>query len=228
MRTRTVILDDPRGQTGGAGVGGRATLDDLLRRAAQRRPDAHRADRSAQPRELHRRQAAPPHLCAGRSHGLGDRRTAAAHGAAHRCHRRHPDRQHGRKRAHAARRAARRDDRDAAAAAVAAGRMRRRARPRRRQCADRERARSARIDHFELAMQVAAEIFPVRYVCGFGRDRARRASSRSTTCITADKLDPIPPLEARSRRRPGRASRGHHLGRGRRRPRAGRRAATPS
>src|SRR5262249_15191098 len=30
--------------------------------------------------------------------------------------------------------------------------------------------RVGKTDHFELAMQVAAEIFPVRYVCGYGRN----------------------------------------------------------
>ena len=35
-----MILADPRSRPAAARIGGRATLDDLLRRAAQRRPDA--------------------------------------------------------------------------------------------------------------------------------------------------------------------------------------------
>ena len=35
-----MILGDPNGKPATAGIGGRATLDDLFRRAAERRPDA--------------------------------------------------------------------------------------------------------------------------------------------------------------------------------------------
>ena len=35
-----MILDDPHGRPASTGIGGRATLDDLFRRAAARRPDA--------------------------------------------------------------------------------------------------------------------------------------------------------------------------------------------
>ena len=72
-------------------------------------------------------------------------------------------------------------------------------------------------------MQIAAEIFPIRFVCGFGGeppdgvvpldDLFTRREARSAAAARA---------RARAAAGPGRASRGHHLGRGGRRPRAGR------
>ena len=35
-----MILGEPNGKSATTGIGGRATLDDLFRRAAERRPDA--------------------------------------------------------------------------------------------------------------------------------------------------------------------------------------------
>jgi len=50
------------------------------------------------------------------------------------------------------------------------------------------------VDHYDLAMQIAAEIFPVRYVCGFGRN-APDGLVPFDDLFTAVKLDPIPSLE---------------------------------
>ena len=56
-------------------------------------------------------------------------------------------------------------------------------------------------------MHVAAEIFPVRYVCGFGRN-APDGLVPFDDLFTADKLDPIPAIEGeRAGRRPARISR---------------------
>ena len=62
-------------------------------------------------------------------------------------------------------------------------------------------------DHFDLAMQVAAEIFPVRYVCGYGRN-APDGLIPFDDLFTAEKLDPIPSLEEE---RGGDPSPGAHL-----------------
>ena len=59
-------------------------------------------------------------------------------------------------------------------------------------------------DHFDLAMQVAAEIFPVRYVCGYGRN-APDGLIPFDDLFTAEKLDPIPSLEEERGRDPVRA-----------------------
>jgi hypothetical protein len=45
--------------------------------------------------------------------------------------------------------------------------------------------------HYELAMQVAAEIFPIRYVCSYGRD-APDGLVPFDDLFMAEKLDPIP------------------------------------
>ena len=58
----------------------------------------------------------------------------------------------------------------AAAAVVAARRSGRGAAPGRRQGADRQRSDRRASITVDLAMHIAAEIFPIRYVCGFGRD----------------------------------------------------------
>ncbi len=102
----------------------------------------------------------------------------------------------------AARRPARGTDRDAAAAAVAAGRSGRRARPRRRQRADRERphrrGRSLRPRHADRGRDLSD---PLRLRL---RRRARPTGwSRSTISITADRLDPLPPLDAQRAAPPG-------------------------
>ena len=116
-----MILGDPRHRQAVSGDDARRSVPPRRRAAAGR----HRARRSAQPRELHRRRAAPPDLCRGRPHRLRHRGAAARARPADRRRRRHPAAQHGRERADDARRAARRHDRGAAAAAVAARRCRR-------------------------------------------------------------------------------------------------------
>jgi non-ribosomal peptide synthetase component E (peptide arylation enzyme) len=50
------------------------------------------------------------------------------------------------------------------------------------------------LDHYELAMQIAAEIFPVRHICGYGRD-APDGVVPFDDLYTSDKLDPMPALE---------------------------------
>ena len=46
-------------------------------------------------------------------------------------------------------------------------------------------------DHYDLAMHVAAEIFPIRYVCGFGKD-APDGLVPFDDLFTTSKLDPLP------------------------------------
>ena len=49
-------------------------------------------------------------------------------------------------------------------------------------------------DHSQLAMRVAAEVFSIRYVCGFG-DNLPDGVVPFDDLFTAEKLDPIPPLD---------------------------------
>jgi hypothetical protein len=49
------------------------------------------------------------------------------------------------------------------------------------------------VDHYDLAMQIAVEIFPVRYVCGFG-ERTPDGVVSFDDLYTADTLDPLPSL----------------------------------
>ncbi len=135
-----MILNDPRSRPAAARIGGRATLDELLRRAAQRRPDD-----IALPDPPNRESftdGSPRRL----TYAQADRMVSAIAGRLRRMGL-HTDAIVGiqiantvEERAHAARRAARGADRDAAAAVVAARRSGRGARPGRRQRADRERA----------------------------------------------------------------------------------------
>jgi len=53
-------------------------------------------------------------------------------------------------------------------------------------------------DHSQLAMRVAAEVFSIRYVCGFGSNLPDGVVPFDDL-FTADKLDPIPPLNAERR-----------------------------
>ena len=137
----TVILGDPAIQPAATRVGDRVTLDDLLRRAAERRPN-HTALIDPPDRESFT-DGAPRRL----SYAQADRMVSAIAGRlrrmglTYRRHCRDPDGQYGRWCAHAARRPARRPDRDAAAVAVAPGGRGRSLEPRRRQRAGRERAR---------------------------------------------------------------------------------------
>jgi AMP-binding enzyme len=50
------------------------------------------------------------------------------------------------------------------------------------------------VDHGDLAIHVAAEIFPIRYVCAFGRDLPDGVVPFDDL-YTIDKLDPIQPIE---------------------------------
>ena len=102
------------------------------------------------------------------------RRAAARHRAADRHGGGDAARQHGRERDRAARRAARRHDRRAAAAAVAAAGHDRRARSRRRQGHHHRRRASAPARMPSWPCRSRRSCFPIRYVCGFGDDPARR------------------------------------------------------
>src|SRR5262249_25813233 len=60
-------------------------------------------------------------------------------------------------------------------------------------------------DHFDLAMQIGAEGFPVRYVSGYGSnapDGVRPFDDR----FSADAADPVPSLEAERATAPGPAA----------------------
>lgn len=50
------------------------------------------------------------------------------------------------------------------------------------------------VEHGDLALHIAAEIFPIRYVCAFGRNLPDGAVPLDDL-YTAEKLDPIPPFE---------------------------------
>ena len=144
--------------------------------------------------DVHRRPAAAPDLCRGRPHGLGDRRTLRRMGlptdaivgiqlpniveniltilgvlrAGH--------------------------DRGADAAVVAPRRRGRGTGAARRQGADHLRScRQFRIIA-SLAIRVAADVFSIRYVCGFGEDLPDGVVPFDDL-FTTEKLDPIPPLD---------------------------------
>lgn len=55
-------------------------------------------------------------------------------------------------------------------------------------------AKRGDVDHCQIAMQVAAEIFPIRYVCGFGHDLADGVIPLDDL-YEIEKLDPLPPIE---------------------------------
>jgi len=50
------------------------------------------------------------------------------------------------------------------------------------------------VDHSQLALRVAAEVFSIRYVCGFGSNLPDGVVPFDDL-FTADQLDPIPPLD---------------------------------
>ncbi len=54
--------------------------------------------------------------------------------------------------------------------------------------------RVGNFDHGQLATRVAAEVFSIRYVCGFGEDLPDGVVPFDDL-FTAAKLDPVPPLE---------------------------------
>ncbi len=55
-------------------------------------------------------------------------------------------------------------------------------------------ARVGAFDHGGLAMHVAAEVFSIRYVCGFGSNLPDGVVALDDL-FTADKLEPVPPLD---------------------------------
>ncbi len=65
--------------------------------------------------------------------------------------------------------------------------------------------RVAGFDHYELAMQIAAEVFPVRFVCGYGADAPDGIISFDDL-FTARTLDPLPTLEEERAAAPGPAA----------------------
>ncbi len=185
-----MILADPRGPPTGARIGGRATIDELLSRAAARRPDAvalldapnREAISDGQPRRLSYRQA--------------DRMVSAIAGRLRRLGL-HTDTIVALQMANTVENVLtilgilragliamplpllwRRADMVAALSRVGATALI-------------VNGRIGTADHYELAMQVAAEIFPIRYVCGYGRD-APDGLVPFDDLFTAGKLDPIP------------------------------------
>jgi acyl-CoA synthetase (AMP-forming)/AMP-acid ligase II len=60
-------------------------------------------------------------------------------------------------------------------------------------------------DHYALAMQVAAEMFPIRYVCGYGPD-APDGLVPFDNLFEAGKLDPIPAWDEERAAEPGPAA----------------------
>ena len=186
----SMILGDPHDRRPCRGT----TLDDLFRRAAQRAARRPRARRPAEPRELHRRRAAPPHLCRGRPRRLGDRGAAAPTRPADRRDRRHPASEHRRERADPARRAARRHDRGAAAAAVAARRCRGRARPARRQ-GDRHRVADRRLRPLRDRRCRSRPRSFRSATSAASAEICRTAWWRSTTCCIRRRSMPPPDVE---------------------------------
>ena len=164
-----MILNDPRGRPAVARVGGRATLDELLRRAAQRRPDDvalldppnRDSFTDGKPRRLTYAQA--------------DRVVSAIAGRLRRMGL-HTDSIVGIQVANTV---------EAALTLLGVLRAGLIAMPlpllwRRAECVAAlgrvganaliVSGRIGAVDYYDLAMHIAAEIFPVRYVCGFGRD----------------------------------------------------------
>ena len=74
--------------------------------------------------------------------------------------------------------------------------------------------------HGQFGMRVAAEVFAIRYVCGFGANLPDGVVPFDDL-FTADKLDPDPAARARAAGQCRGAPCGDHLRRERRRPRAG-------
>jgi hypothetical protein len=58
------------------------------------------------------------------------------------------------------------------------------------------------VDHFALAQEIAAEIFPIRYVCGYGPE-APDGVVPLDDIFLVHKLDPIPAWEEERGREPG-------------------------
>ncbi|MCC6779097.1 MAG: acyl--CoA ligase [Hyphomicrobiales bacterium] len=62
-----------------------------------------------------------------------------------------------------------------------------------------------RFDHYELAMQIAAEVFPIRFVCGLG-EHAPDGLVSFDDLFTARALDPLPALDEERTAAPGPAA----------------------
>ena len=188
-----MILDDPRGGPATTRIGGRATLDGLLRQAARRRPDDVALLDPPNRESFTDGKPRRPHLCAGGSHGLGHRRKASPHGA-------RTDAIVGIQIANTVEsvltllgvlRAGliamplpllwRRAESVAALGRVGASAL----------------IVSGRIgaaDHSDLAMRVAAEVFPIRHVGGYGRNLPDGLLPFDDL-FSAETLDPIPSFE---------------------------------
>jgi hypothetical protein len=187
-----VILLDTQGRPPASGIGGRGTLDDLFRRAAARRPDAI-ALSDPPDRET---------ICGGAPRTLtyaqADRMISAIAGRLRRVGL-HTDAVVGLQLANTVESALtllavlragmiamplpllwRRAD-----AVVALGRVGANALI--------VSGRVGKQDHFDLALNVAAEVFPVRYVCSFGRNPPDGVISLDDL-YHAETLDPVPPM----------------------------------
>src|SRR5262245_39096483 len=200
----SVILNDPRGRPASARIGGRATLDELLRRAALRRPHElalldppnRTSFAGGKPRLLTYAQAdRVVSAIAGRLRRMG-LDTAATDGIV------------GIQVANTVEsvltllgvlRAGliamplpllwRRAETVAALSRVGAHALI-------------VSGRIGAVDYYDLAMQVAAEIFPVRYICGYG-DNALDGLIPFDDLFTVDALDPLPALDDERAADPG-------------------------
>lgn len=187
-----MILNDPHGKPPMAGIGGRATLDDLFRRAAARRPNA--VALIDPPNRESFTDGAPQQL----TYAQADRAVSAIAGRLRRMGL-HTDAIVGLQLANtvesvltllAVLRAGliamplpllwRRADAITALGRVGANALF-------------VSGRVGNVDHFNLAMQVAVEIFPVRYVCGFGRNPPDGVIPFNDV-YTLEKLDPVPAI----------------------------------
>jgi hypothetical protein len=188
-----VILIDPQGRPGSTGIGGRATLDDLFRRAAERRP--HAAALADPPNRNSVADGPVRHL----TYAEADRMVSAIAGRLHRIGL-HTDSIVALQLANTVEsvlallgvvRAGmiamplpllwRRADATAALGRVGASAL----------------IVSGRIgsaNHFDLAQQIAADAFSIRYVCGFGHN-APDGVIPFDDLYTAETLDPVPPAD---------------------------------
>jgi hypothetical protein len=196
-----VILADPRGRPAATRIGGRATLDELLSRAAVRRPDAvalldapnRESIADGKPRRLTYRQT--------------DRMVSAIAGRLRRMGL-HTDAIVAIQMASTVENVLtvlgvlragliamplpllwRRADMVAALSRVGATALI-------------VSGRIGEANHYELAMQVAAEIFPIRYVCGYGHN-APDGLVPFDDLFMAGKLDPIPAWDEERAAEPG-------------------------
>jgi hypothetical protein len=196
-----VILSDPRLRPAAARIGGRATLDDLLHRAVQRHPDAialvdppnRESFTDGEPRRLTYAQAdRMVSAIAGRLRRMGLSTDSVV----------------------ALQTANTVDSVLALLGVLRAGLI---AMPlpllwrRAEAVAALSRVSAAALmvsgrvgaaDHYDLAMQIAAAIFPIRYVCGFGRG-APDGLVPFDDLYTTDQLDAFPATEAERAPEPG-------------------------